>query len=56
MSILTEIFAKECREEVKHYRNRAAESKSKGLPLSRRNFTQLALANRQRARKWDAEK
>lgn len=56
MSILTEGFAKECREEVKHYRDRAAESKQKGLHFSRRSFTELALANRARARKWAAEK
>lgn len=49
-----ERFAKECREEVKHYRNLAANAKAKGWELSRRSFTKLALDNRQRAFKWAA--
>lgn len=55
MSIMTEVFAKECREEVKYYRERAAEAKQKGLTLNRRTMIQCALLNRQNARKWAAQ-
>lgn len=55
MSILTEIFAKECREEVKHYRNRAKQAKAKGLSYSRRTMIECALINRQNTRKWATE-
>lgn len=55
MSITTEMFAKECREEVKYYRGRAANAKQKGLSLNRRTMIQCALINRQNARKWSEQ-
>jgi len=48
----TEIFAKECREEVKHYRGRAANAKRNGWETSRALHIRLALMNRANARKW----
>lgn len=55
MSIITEQFAKECREEVKYYRGRAIEAKQKGLSFCRRTMIECALINRQNARKWVAQ-
>ncbi len=49
---ITQAFAKECREEVKHYRDRAANAKRNGWENSRALHTRLALMNRANARKW----
>ncbi|YCI31051.1 hypothetical protein M1E08_09570 [Erwinia sp. PK3-005] len=51
----TEIWAQECRDEVKYYRARAAECKSKGLLGARRIYLELALSNRARAKKWSSQ-
>lgn len=52
MSALTRKFEKECREEVKYYRGRAAMAKEEGLHFSRRASIECALINSANARKW----
>lgn len=54
MNATTRQFAKECREEVKHYRGLARQCKSEGLLMSRETFVKLALRNRENAKRWDA--
>jgi len=49
---MNQAFAKECREEVRHYRERAANAKRNGWECSRATYIKCALFNRANARKW----
>lgn len=50
---MTDNFAKECREEVKYYRGRAADAKRNGFNIARLTYVKAALINRSNARKWE---
>ena len=52
---LSEIFAKECRDEQKYYFERSKMAKAEGLLNCRRVYLGLAWQNRRQARKWEAE-
>nr|DAH60066.1 MAG TPA: hypothetical protein [Caudoviricetes sp.] len=49
---INQSFAKECREEVRYYRERAANAKRNGWECSRVTYIKCALFNRANARKW----
>jgi hypothetical protein len=48
----TQLWAQECRDEVKYYRARAKECKAAGLEMAHRTYVELALKNRARAKRW----